>query len=222
MSYQTALFDLDGTLLDTIEDLKDAVNHELAAGGDPLRSLEEVRNFVGNGLRNLMLRALPAGRSEEEVDRRTASMKAYYSDHSRCKTKPYPGMAELLEKLRQSGVKVAVVSNKADSVVKDLCQFYFPGGVDAAVGETAGLPRKPAPDTVELALRQMGRDKAGAVYIGDSEVDVATARNAALPCLSVTWGFRPQAVLEEAGAARLIHTAEELWQALVGEEALES
>ena len=201
MSYQTALFDLDGTLLDTIEDLKDAVNHELALEGDPLRSLEEITNFVGNGLRNLMLRALPDGRSEEEIDRRTASMKAYYSAHSRA-----------------AGVAVAVVSNKADSVVKDLCEGYFPGGVDAAVGEIAGLPRKPAPDTVELALRQMGRGKEGAVYIGDSEVDVATARNAGLPCLSVTWGFRPRSVLEEAGAAVLIDSSEALRRAILGED----
>ena len=135
MSYQTALFDLDGTLLDTIEDLKDAVNHELAEEGDPPRSLEEITRFVGNGLRNLMLRSLPDGRSEEEIDRRTASMKAYYSAHSRVKTRPYPGMAELLRDLRAAGVAVAVVSNKADSVVKDLCEGYFPGGVDAAVGE---------------------------------------------------------------------------------------
>ena len=120
MSYQTALFDLDGTLLDTIEDLKDAVNHELAEEGDPPRSLEEITRFVGNGLRNLMLRSLPDGRSEEEIDRRTASMKAYYSAHSRVKTRPYPGMAELLRDLRAAGVAVAVVSNKADSVVKDL------------------------------------------------------------------------------------------------------
>lgn len=216
MSYQTALFDLDGTLLDTIEDLKDAVNHELAAEGDPLRTLEEVTRFVGNGLRNLMLRALPAGRSEEEIDRRTASMKSWYSAHSQVKTRPYPGIVELLQDLREAGVAVGVVSNKADSVVKDLCESYFPGGVDAAVGEIAGLPRKPAPDTVELALQRMGRDKAGAVYIGDSEVDIATAKNAGLPCLSVTWGFRPKEVLEEAGATALIHTAAELWQAITG------
>ena len=216
MSYQIALFDLDGTLLDTIEDLKDAVNHELAAGGDPLRTLEEVTGFVGNGLRNLMLRALPAGRSEEEIDRRTAGMKAYYSTHSRVKTRPYPGIQELLRDLRAAGVAVGVVSNKADSVVQELCESYFPGGVDAAVGEIAGLPRKPAPDTVELALRRMGRDKTGAVYIGDSEVDVATARNAGLPCLSVTWGFRPRAVLEEAGAPALIDSVEELRRAILG------
>lgn len=218
MSYQTALFDLDGTLLDTIEDLKDAVNHELAAEGDPLRTLEEVTNFVGNGLRNLMLRSLPAGRSEEEIDRRTASMKAWYSDHSQVKTRPYPGIPELLRDLRSAGVAVGVVSNKADSVVRDLCGSYFPGGVDAAVGEIAGLPRKPAPDTVELALKRMGREKAGAVYIGDSEVDIATARNAGLPCLSVTWGFRPRQVLEEAGAAALVDDVAALKRAILGED----
>jgi len=216
MNYQTVLFDLDGTLLDTIEDLRDAVNHELAAGGDPLRTLEEVRQFVGNGLRNLMARSLPSGRSEEEIDRRTAGMKAFYLEHSCCKTKPYPGIPELLQRLRRSGTAVAVVSNKADRAVQELCRVYFPEGVDAAVGEVAGLPRKPAPDTVELALRRLGRGKEGAVYIGDSEVDIATARNAGLPCLSVTWGFRPRAVLEEAGAAALIDSAEELWQVLSG------
>ena len=214
MKYETVIFDLDGTLLDTLEDLKDAANHELRQGGDPERTLEEVRTFVGNGLRMLMVRALPQGRSEEEIDRRTASMKAYYAENACHKTRPYPGILTLLERLKAEGVTVAVVSNKMDGAVKTLCATYLPGLVDLGRGEVEGVPRKPAPDMVELALRQLGKEKAGAVYVGDSEVDIATARNAGIPCLSVTWGFRPRAVLEEAGAAVLADTPEQLLAAM--------
>ena len=210
MGYNTILFDLDGTLLDTLEDLKDAVNHELAREGDPLRTLEEVRSFVGNGFRMLVERALPPGRSEEEILRRTASMAAWYGAHSQVRTRPYEGILPLLEGLIAAGLAAAVVSNKGDAVVGPLCEHYFPGLLAAAVGEVAGLRRKPAPDTVELALRRMGRNKAGAVYIGDSDVDIATARNAGLPCLSVTWGFRTRAELLAAGATVLVDTPAEL------------
>ncbi len=218
MNYETVLFDLDGTLLDTLEDLKDAVNHELAMEGDPQRTLEEVRAFVGNGLRKLMVRALPAGASEEEIDRRTGRMKAFYEKNACHKTRPYPGIPELLRRLREAGVKIAVVSNKVDSAVNTLCEQYFPQLVDIAVGERQGMPRKPAPDTVELALRLLDREKAGAVYVGDSDVDIDTARNAGLPCLSVTWGFRGEETLVQAGAKRLVRSAEELWEAIAGQE----
>ena len=214
MAYQTVIFDLDGTLLDTLEDLRDAVNHELRREGDPERTLEEVRTFVGNGLRRLMVRALPQGRSEEEIDRRTASMKVYYGENACRKTRPYPGILPLLAALKADGTAVAVVSNKMDGAVKTLCGQYFPGLTDLALGELEGVPRKPAPDMVELALGRLGKGKAGAVYVGDSEVDIATARNAGLPCLSVTWGFRPRAVLEEAGARALADTPEQLYAAL--------
>ena len=216
MAYDTILFDLDGTLLDTLEDLKDAVNHELEREGDPPRTLEEVRGFVGNGFRMLMTRALPQGLSQEEIDRRTASMAAWYGDHSQVRTRPYDGILPLLEALRQAGRALAVVSNKGDAVVGPLCEHYFPGLLDAAVGEVPGLRRKPDPDTVELALRRMNRGREGAVYIGDSDVDIATARNAGLPCISVTWGFRSREELERAGASVLADTPEQLLALLTG------
>jgi len=214
MKYETVLFDLDGTLLYTLEDLKDAVNHELARCGDPQRTLEEVRSFVGNGLRMLMRRALPAACSEEEVTERTASMRAYYYENSCNKTTVYPGVLELMEKLKAAGVAVGVVSNKVDESVQVLCQRFFPGLVDAATGEVQGLPRKPEPATIELTLERMGREKAGAVYVGDSTVDLEAAKNAGLPCIAVCWGFQDREVLEAAGAQVIAATAEELWAAL--------
>ena len=217
MVYDTILFDLDGTLLDTLEDLQGAVNHTLSEAGYPRRSLEEVRRFVGNGLRNLMRLSLPAGCPEEEIDLRTADMRAWYNAHDRERTRPYPGILPLLDRLGAAGCRVGVVSNKVDEAVKDLCAHYFGDRAAAAVGETAGLRRKPWPDTVELALRQLGAEKAGAVYIGDSEVDLATARNAGLPCISVSWGFRTEEELRSAGARRLARTPEALWEMLRGD-----
>ncbi len=217
MRYRTILFDLDGTLLDTLEDLRAAVNHQLAVGGYPQRSLEEVRQFVGNGLRNLMRLSLPAGCGDQEIDRQTAAMRAWYNAHDRERTRSYSGILSLLEDLRAAGCAVAVVSNKVDEAVKDLCAHYFGDRVTVAVGETAGLRRKPWPDTVELALRLLNADKKGAVYIGDSEVDLATARNAGLPCVSVTWGFRTREELQEAGAVTFADSPEALWELLRGE-----
>ncbi len=214
MEYHTILFDLDGTLLNTLEDLRGAVNHQLSVSGLPQRSLAEVRQFVGNGLRNLMRLSLPEGCSDEEIDRHTAAMRSWYNTHDRVCTRPYDGILPLLRQLREAGCAVAVVSNKVDEAVKDLCAHYFGDLVAIAVGETEGLRRKPWPDTVELALRQLGAGKEGAVYIGDSEVDLATARNAGLPCISVTWGFRTRKELEEAGAVTFADSPEELWKLL--------
>ena len=216
MGYSTVLFDLDGTLLNTLEDLHDAVNHVLSVSGFPPRSLEEVRQFVGNGLRNLMRLSLPAGCSDEEINRRTAEMREWYNAHDRESTRPYEGILPLLDALASAGCGVAVVSNKGDAVVGPLCEHYFPGLLDAAVGEVPGLRRKPDPDTVELALRRMNRGREGAVYIGDSDVDIATARNAGLPCISVTWGFRSREELERAGASVLVDTPEQLLALLAG------
>ena len=216
MVYDTILFDLDGTLLNTLQDLQSAVNHTLLEAGYPQRSLEEVRRFVGNGLRNLMRLSLPAGADDEEIDRCTAAMRAWYNSHDREYTLPYPGILPLLDRLAAAGCAVAVVSNKVDEAVKDLCAHYFGGRVAAAVGEMDGLRRKPWPDTVELALRQLEADKTRTVYIGDSEVDLATARNAGLPCISVSWGFRDEAELLAAGAGPLVSTPEELWEVLQG------
>ena len=210
MAYQTILFDLDGTLLDTLEDLADAVNHILERHRCPQRTLDEVRLFVGNGLGMLMRRSLPAQYSQTVSDLLAEELRTYYTAHSRIKTAPYAGVRELLETLHAAGAKVAVVSNKADEAVGELCSFYFPGLVDAAVGETAGRRPKPAPDAVELALERLHVDKTDAVYVGDSQVDLDTAKAAGLPCIAVTWGFRSREDLVKAGAETLADSVEEL------------
>ena len=210
MAYQTILFDLDGTLLDTLEDLADAVNHILERHRCPQRTLDEVRLFVGNGLGMLMRRSLPAQYSQTVSDLLAEELRTYYTAHSRIKTAPYAGVRELLETLHAAGAKVAVVSNKADEAVGELCSFYFPGLVDAAVGETAGRRPKPAPDAVELALERLHVDKTDAVYVGDSQVDLDTAKAAGLPCIAVTWGFRSRKDLVKAGAETLADSVEEL------------
>ena len=210
MAYQTILFDLDGTLLDTLEDLADAVNHILERHRCPQRTLDEVRLFVGNGLGMLMRRSLPAQYSQTVSDLLAEELRTYYTAPSRIKTVPYAGVRELLETLHAAGAKVAVVSNKADEAVGELCSFYFPGLVDAAVGETAGRRPKPAPDAVELALERLHVDKTDAVYVGDSQVDLDTAKAAGLPCIAVTWGFRSREDLVKAGAETLADSVEEL------------
>ena len=214
MAYKTILFDLDGTLLDTLEDLADAVNHILERHRCPQRTLDEVRSFVGNGLGVLMRRALPKQYSQTVSDLLAEELRTYYTAHCREKTAPYAGARALLESLRADGAKVAVVSNKADEAVQELCDFFFPGLLDAAVGETGGRRPKPAPDTVELALERLGADKAGAVCVGDSQVDLDTARAAGLPCIAVTWGFRAKEDLVKAGAAALADTPAQLLELL--------
>lgn len=210
MNYKLAIFDLDGTLLDTLEDLADSVNYVMRSFGCPERTLPEVRAFVGNGIRKLVERSAPKGTAEEEVDRMLARFIEYYKEHCADKTRPYAGIPELLQVLREKGVKIAVVSNKADAAVKALCEQYFPGMLDEAVGERAGIARKPAPDTVNEVLKSLQIDKSRAVYIGDSEVDVQTARNAELDCIAVDWGFRDASVLKEAGAEVIVSTPEAL------------
>ena len=207
------LWDLDGTLLDTLEDLKDGVNYALGQFGLPPRTLEEVRQFVGNGVGKLIERAV-AGRAEEQAVLET--FKAYYNAHCQVKTGPYAGILEALACLKEK-YPMAIVSNKPDSAVKPLCDRYFPGIY--ALGEKADCPRKPAPDMVFKAMRDIGVDTC--VYVGDSEVDVATAKNAGVKALSVLWGFRDRAVLEEAGGAhfcdhpaQLVEKIEELIRSL--------
>ena len=198
------LFDLDGTLLDTLEDLKGSVNYALEQFGYPKRSLEEIRQFVGNGAAQLMARAVPGGENSQPV---LNCFRAYYDSHCRIKTGPYNGVMVALEQLRQE-YPVAIVSNKPDSAVKALCADYFPGVY--ALGDRAGCPRKPAPDMVYEAMKAIG--VARCVYVGDSEVDVATAKNAAVPCLSVLWGFRNRQELERAGAAHFCDTPADLYR----------
>lgn len=210
MHYQAAVFDLDGTLLDTLTDLYTATNAALAAFGYPPRTREEVRAFVGNGVGLLIHRALPAATPPEREAEVLAFFREYYAAHCREATAPYPGIPALLRALRDAGVRVAVVSNKFDAAVKDLCRAYFGDAVEVAVGESPTVRRKPAPDAVLSALRTLGVPLSGAVYIGDSDVDIATAAAAGLPCISVLWGFRDRDFLAAHGAATYAATAEEL------------
>ena len=188
------LFDLDGTLLNTLEDLLDATNYALEVCGYPKRTLRELRRFVGNGAENQIRMSLPAGASPEEVERVLKIYKPYYTEHCQVKTRPYDGILESLAILKEK-YPIAVVSNKPDAAVKTLCGQMFPGIF--ALGEAPDCPRKPAPDMVHKACRAIGVDTC--VYVGDSEVDVRTAKNAGVPCLSVLWGFRDREDIEAAG-----------------------
>ena len=199
------LFDLDGTLLDTLEDLKDGVNHTLEAFGYPTRTLEEVRRFVGNGAARLLQLAVPAGADWEAP---LEEFRRYYAAHCQVKTAPYPGIPAALEAL--SAHPIAIVSNKPDEAAKKLCREYFPGLY--AQGEHPGCPRKPAPDMVLAAMAHIGADRC--IYVGDSEVDVCTARNAGVPCLSVLWGFRDRTAICRAGGTHFCQTPGEMPQML--------
>ena len=208
--FDAVLFDLDGTLLDTLEDILAAANYTLREMGYPERTLAEMRRFVGNGAEMQVRRAFGAGADEALIQRALVQYKAYYAAHCQEKTRPYDGVLELLAELKRRGYRLAVVSNKPDEAVRPLAAQYFGGLMDAAMGETAARRRKPAPDMVNDALAALGADRTRAVYVGDSEVDVETARNAGLPCISVCWGFRDREQLAEAGAAEIAATAPEL------------
>lgn len=208
--YQAVIFDLDGTLLDTLEDLKDSVNAALRAYGCRERSLDDIRCFLGNGIRNLMLRAVEGGDSHPEFEHIFQYFKEDYKKNCKNKTKPYDGIMEILRQLKEDGIRLAVVSNKADFAVKDLNLYYFQGLDMIAVGEREGVQRKPAPDVVFQTLKELQIEKDQAVYIGDSEVDILTAKNAGLPCISVLWGFRKKEFLEEQGGTLFAQNPEEL------------
>lgn len=216
MQFDTAVFDLDGTLLNTLDDLADSVNAILERHGYPVRTVDEVRRFVGNGVPLLIERAIPAGTGREEYERCLAEFKAYYQDHMCCKTGPYPGIPELLREMKARGVKMAVVSNKFDAAVKELCEKYYGGAITVAIGESAHVRKKPAPDSVWRALEELGARRDRALYIGDSDVDVQTARNAGLTSVGVTWGFRDRALLEREGARYLIDRPAQLLTILAG------
>jgi phosphoglycolate phosphatase len=202
MKYKTAVFDMDGTILNTLDDLADATNATLAHFGYPERSVDEVRQFVGNGTRKLIEQAVPPETSEADIGAAFKWFGPYYQTHADIKTKAYPGIEALLRDLRANGVQTAVVSNKPDAAVKKLALQYFDGLFDIAIGENeaAGIRRKPAPDSVDAALDALGADRADAVYIGDSDVDLATAQNAGMDHILVTWGFRDKAFLKACGA----------------------
>ena len=196
--YEAVVFDLDGTLLDTLDDLAAAVNAALEESGMAKRTREEVRRFVGNGVAKLVQRAVPDGTSEEEKDRVLQFFKAYYSKHSRDLTRPYPGILEALDRLRESGIRMAIVSNKFQTATEGLSEYYFGDRIAVAAGENeaAGIRKKPAPDMVFSALEKLGTKRERALYVGDSEVDAQTAAAAGMDCLLVSWGFRERALLE--------------------------
>lgn len=190
------LFDLDGTLLSTLEDLTDAVNHTMRLYGCPERTLDEVRSFVGNGAKRLIALSLPGKESDPPVDEVLCAYQEYYASHSQIKTRPYDGVLQALEEVGKS-FPIAVVSNKPDRATKPLCRDYF-GPHIYALGESSACPRKPAPDMLLKAMKDIGVDSC--IYVGDSEVDVITAANAGVKCLSVLWGFRDKECLAQAGA----------------------
>lgn len=218
VGYSTAIFDLDGTLLNTLDDLWASTNHALGAHGFPGRSTDEVRQFVGNGIRNLIRLAVPEGSSDEVIDAVHATFDEHYAAHDQDRTAPYPGIVELLRRLRTEGVRCCVVSNKGDYAVQPLVEHFFPGCFDVVCGEREkdGIRRKPWPDTVLACMRALGSTPQDSVYVGDSEVDLLTARNAHIPCIVVGWGFRSEEALFANGATEIVHTTDELYERIAG------
>lgn len=210
MKYKAVIFDMDGTILNTLEDLKNATNYSLRQFGMPERSLEEVRMFVGNGIRKLVERAVPSGTSEEKIAQVLDVFLEYYEIHSADNTSPYPGILELVEKLKKSGIKTAVSTNKADVPAQELGRKYFNGIFDLIVGQQDGLKVKPAPDSVNKILSILDIQKKDAIYIGDSDVDVQTAKNSGLDFIGVSWGFRGREFLEKNGAKNIVDNANEI------------
>ena len=213
--YKAVIFDLDGTLLDTLGDLHAAVNHALRFFGFPERSLEEVRRFIGNGVVKLMQRSTPEGTDEETDKKCLDSFREYYLAHMQDMTAPYEGVIPLIEKLREKGIKTAVVSNKLHQAVYELCLDYFPGLIDEAIGVSVEAERKPSPVNVYKALEKMGVTADECIYIGDSEVDVQTSHNAGVKCIGVTWGFRDREELVEAGAEVICDNCESIMDIIV-------
>ena len=200
MKYDAIIFDLDGTLLDTLEDLANSTNFALLSMGYPQRTIEEIRSFVGNGIEKLIKRALPMNCNEVDFQKALAIFKEHYSSHCDDTTKPYAGILKLLELLANQGICLAVVSNKIDSAVKILCSHFFGNLISVAIGAQEGLLKKPSSDMIFSALQKLNVSLDRTVYIGDSEVDILTAQKAGMDMICVTWGFRDQAFLQENGA----------------------
>lgn len=212
MKYTTIIFDLDGTLLNTLADLAAATNYALAEHKLPQRTTDEVRLFVGNGIRKLIERAVPADTPTELQEKVFASFNRYYKQHCADSTRPYDGVQQLLQQLRAAGCRTAIVSNKADYGVQALAKQYFDGRLDAACGERAGIAKKPAPDMLLAIMRQLKAEPASTIYIGDSDTDLDTARNAGIACIGACWGFRGRAFLEAHGAKLLAENVGDIWE----------
>lgn len=213
---KAVIFDLDGTLLNTLDDLADSTNYALSRFGYPTRTIEEVRQFVGNGVAKLIERAIPEGKNNSNFEKCLSIFKENYAQNMYNKTAPYNGIIEMLSNLKSKGIKIAVVSNKFDLAVKELCKKYFEGFIDFAAGENEaqGIKKKPAPDTVISVLNEFNFAPEDAVYVGDSDVDIMTAKNSKMPCISVTWGFRDEKFLLENGATILINAPSEIYNHL--------
>ena len=217
MDKKAVIFDLDGTLLNTLEDLTASTNFALENLGFPKRSMDEIRNFVGNGVNKLIERAIPNGLNNPEYIKCVELFKNTYKQNMYCKTKPYKGIIEMLTQLKQHNIKIAVVSNKFDMAVKKLCSKYFPNLIDFAAGENElqGINKKPAPDTVLKVLKEFNIEAGDAIYVGDSEVDIQTAQNANMDCISVTWGFKDEKFLISNGANIIVNAPNQILNAIL-------
>lgn len=210
MKYKTFIFDLDGTLLNTLDDLAESVNYAMKQCGFPKRTLDEIRRFVGNGVKKLIERALPEGMDEAEFNKALGEFKKHYSQNSRNKTAPYEGIMELLHTLKDCGCNLAIVSNKVDFAVKDLRDEFFSDVIDVAIGDSDATRTKPEPDMVYKVIDELGADRDSCVYIGDSDVDIITAKNSGMDCISVSWGFRSRSELESNGAEMIADKPEDI------------
>lgn len=210
MKYDLIIFDMDGTILNTLEDLKNSLNYVLQQAGYQTRTLEEVRTFVGNGIRKTIERALPSDIEEEKIDELFSLFMDYYAIHNTDNTKPYNGVIDLLKELKHLGYKTAVVSNKQDSAVISLCKKFFTGLFDVEIGEKENIAKKPDPDEVNEVLKILNIDRTKSIYIGDSEVDIQTAQNSKMKSIIVDWGFRDRKFLYEHGAEVIVSNPSEI------------
>jgi len=215
MKYDTVLFDLDGTLLYTLDDLEDSVNAVLLKRGYRQRTKEEIKQFVGDGAKMLITRSLPPGASETEILQCLAMFREIYQANLQNKTRPYEGIPALLKKLKEMGIKTGVVSNKPDEATKVVCRIYFQGDIDVAIGDNIDRKKKPEPDNLYEAMNQLGAVKEKTLYVGDSDTDIITARNAGVDSVGVTWGYRSRETLEKAGAGNIIDKPEQLIALLI-------
>lgn len=211
---EIVVFDLDGTLTDTLEDLKNSVNFALQSFGFPERTFDEVRSFVGNGVKRLINLSVPENTDSETAEECLAVFKEHYKNNSLVETKPYDGIIPMLEELKRQGIKTAVVTNKMNEAAQDIVRIFFGGLIEITVGQIDGMAQKPQPDGIYSALKKLGISKEKAVYVGDSEVDCITAKNAGIPCIGVTWGFRDKSVLLENGADFIIDTPKQIFDCI--------
>lgn len=214
MKYNTVIFDLDGTLLNTLEDLADSVNFALESFNYPTRTYQEIRSFIGNGVKDLLTKSVPTGTDEESILKCLQVFKDHYKTNMQNKTAPYDGIIDLLEELNSKNVKLGIVSNKYDSGVKNLNKYYFKNLIPVAIGEREGVRKKPAPDTVLAAMEELNSTKEKCLYVGDSPSDMITAQNANMKGVGVTWGFRDEDLLRESGADFIIKSPKELLEIL--------